>query len=94
MCLETKHLDYLERTNEADFREKRISYETYIRFADLIDRCRCCDLCDNGEHGDILGECRIHLLRLFISMKRDAERRLNEKAAAKASSGSSGSGTD
>ena len=84
MCLGSKHLDYLERTNEADFREKRVSY---------IDRCRCCDLCDNGEHGDILGECRIHLLRLFISMKRDAERRLNEKAAAKASTGSGESGT-
>jgi hypothetical protein len=87
MCLSTKHLDYLERSNENDFREKRISYETYIRFADIIDRCRNCDMCGNGEYGDILGECRLHFLRLFISMKRDAEKLLKEKQAAGGSGG-------
>jgi hypothetical protein len=82
MCLSRKHLDYLERSNESDFHQKRISYETYIRFADIVDRCRECDLCGNGEHGDILGECRLHFLRLFISMKRDAEQHIRKRRAA------------
>lgn len=73
MCLARKHVDYLGRTNEADFREGKISYETYIRFVDITERCAGCELCDNGAQGDVHSECRIHFLRLFISMKRDAE---------------------
>jgi hypothetical protein len=81
MCLSLKYVDYLERSNEADFRQKRISYETYIRFADIVERCRECDLCENGQYGDISGECRVHFLRLFISMKRDAEEAIKAKRA-------------
>jgi len=87
MCLSKKHVEYLERTNESDFQQGKISYETYIRFTDIVERCRDCDLCGNNEYGDILGECRLHFLRVFASMKRDmekiaAERRVSEAAAA------------
>lgn len=81
MCLDRKHVDYLQRTNETDFREGKISYETYVRFVDITERCAQCDLCGNGLQGDILSECRVHLLRLFISMKRDAESWLRKREA-------------
>jgi hypothetical protein len=71
MCLSRKVIDYLERSNERDFRAGRASYETYVRFGDIVDRCRSCDRFDNGRHGEMLGECRMHVLRLFVSMKRD-----------------------
>lgn len=82
MCLSRKYVDYLERSNEADFEQGRISYETYVRFTDIVDRCRDCELCENGQYGDILGECRLHFLRVFVSMKRDTERILAEKRKA------------
>lgn len=81
MCLARKHVDFLGRTNEIDFQQRKISYETYIRFCDVLERCRGCDLCDNGEQGDILGDCRVHVLRMFISMKRDSERLYAERRA-------------
>ena len=82
MCLSKKHVEYLERTNEADFQQGRISYETYVRFSDIVERCRECELCGNNEYGDILSECRLHFLRVFVSMKRDTEKHLAEKRAA------------
>lgn len=82
MCLSRKYVDYLERSNEADFEQGRISYETYVRFTDIVDRCRECELCENGQYGDILGECRLHFLRVFVSMKRDTERILADKRKA------------
>lgn len=87
MCLSLKHVEYLERTNETDFQSGKISYETYVRFADIVDRCRECELCGNAEYGDIQSECRLHFLRVFVSMKRDteklfAERRQGAQAAA------------
>lgn len=81
MCMSRKHVDYLDVANEQHYREERVGYETYIRFADLSMRCRSCDLCDNGKHGDILEECRVGFLRFFVSMKRDAEKRLKLKQA-------------
>jgi len=85
MCMAKRHIDYLERTNESDYQQAKISYETYIRFADIVGRCHECDLCGNGQYGDILSECRLHFMRLFASMKRDLERinaqkRVNELA--------------
>jgi len=81
MCLSKKHVEYLERSNEVDFQQGKISYETYVRFTDIVDRCRECELCGNGEYGDIMGECRLHFLRVFVSMKRDTERIFAEKKA-------------
>ncbi|MGC4115306.1 MAG: hypothetical protein QM765_12015 [Myxococcales bacterium] len=87
MCMSKKHVEYLERTNESDYQAAKISYETYIRFVDIVSRCHECDLCGNGKFGDILSECRLHFVRVFASMKRDmekvaAERRANELVAA------------
>lgn len=89
MCMSKKHVEYLERTNESDYQGGKISYETYIRFVDIVARCHECDLCGNGKFGDILSECRLHFVRVFASMKRDmekaaAERRVNEALAAEA----------
>ena len=85
MCLARKHVDFLEITNEQDFRSGRVSYETYLRFGDIAMRCRQCERCDNGEHADILPECRVHFLRFFISMKKDGEKwRIAQQRAAKA----------
>jgi len=89
MCMTKKHIEYLERTNESDYQQGKISYETYVRFVDIVGRCHECDLCDNGKFGDILSECRLHFVRVFASMKRDmerlaAERRASEAAAAEA----------
>ncbi len=72
MCLAKRHVDYLEQSNEREFRDGKSSYETYVRFTDIVDRCRGCSLMDNGMHGDITGECRLQFLRVFVSMKRDA----------------------
>jgi len=82
MCLSRKHVDYLERSNETEFQQGKISYETYVRFTDIVDRCRECELCGNGEYGDIMGECRLHFLRVFVSMKRDTEKLFAQKRAA------------
>lgn len=79
MCMSRKHVEYLERTNESDYQQGKISYETYIRFTDIVDRCRECDLCDNDKFGDILSECRVHFLRVFVSMKRDMEKAMLDK---------------
>ncbi len=81
MCLSRKHAEYLERSNETEFQQGKISYETYVRFADIVERCRGCELLDNGQYGDIQGECRLHFLRVFISMKRDAEKLYKDKQA-------------
>jgi hypothetical protein len=75
-------VEYLEKSNEVDFQQGKISYETYVRFTDIVDRCRECELCDNGQYGDIMGECRLHFLRVFVSMKRDTERLMAERAKA------------
>jgi hypothetical protein len=87
MCLSKKHVEYLERTNESDFQQGKISYETYVRFSDIVERCRECELCGNNEYGDIQSECRLHFLRVFVSMKRDTEKHLAAKRAAKAANG-------
>lgn len=79
MCMSKKHIEYLERTNESDYQQGRISYETYIRFIDIVERCHECDLCGNGKYGDILSECRLHFVRVFASMKRDMEKIAAEK---------------
>ncbi|HEY3447089.1 MAG TPA: hypothetical protein VGK67_12025 [Myxococcales bacterium] len=84
-----KHVEYLERTNESDYQSAKISYETYIRFVDIVSRCHECDQCGNGKFGDILSECRLHFVRVFASMKRDmekaaAEKRMSEAMAAEA----------
>ncbi len=73
MCLTKRHVTYLEESNEREFRAGKISYETYVRFCDIVDRCQGCELMNNGMHGDIMGECRLHFLRVFVSMKRDGE---------------------
>jgi len=73
MCLKRKHVEYLGRTNEEEYRQRKISYETYVRLCDIVERCELCDLFDNGVYGDIHSECRIHIVRLFVSMTRDAE---------------------
>ena len=75
MCVSRRHLAYLEGKNEDHFREKLISYETYVRFADQSRRCWECPLMDNGLQGDMLDECRLRMLRYFVAAKRDdAER--------------------
>ena len=89
MCMSKKHVEYLERTNESDYQQGRISYETYVRFIDIVERCHDCDLCNNAKFGDILSECRLHFVRVFASMKRDmekiaAEKRVHEAMAADA----------
>jgi hypothetical protein len=75
MCISRTHLDYLEERNETDFREKRIGYETYVRFADQSRRCWECPLMDNGLQGDMLEECRLRMLRYFVAAKRDDAQR-------------------
>jgi hypothetical protein len=80
MCLSRKVVDYLERSNERDFNGGRASYETYVRFCDIVDRCHACERFDNGAYGDMLGECRLHVLRVFVSMKRDVEQVLLQRA--------------
>ncbi len=80
MCLSRKVVDYLDRSNERDFSGGRASYETYVRFCDIVDRCRACARFDNGAYGDMLGECRLHVLRVFVSMKRDVEQVLLQRA--------------
>ncbi len=83
MCLSRKVVDYLEQSNERDFRAGRASYETYVRFNDIIDRCRGCELFDNGKHGEMVGECRMHVLRVFVSMKRDVAQLFLERGLAR-----------
>lgn len=82
MCMSLRHVDFLDTSNEDDYRFGRISYETYIRMADITARCRQCDRMDNGEQGDMLDECRTTNLRLMGSLNRDAEARIREKRAA------------
>jgi hypothetical protein len=76
MCIARKHLDFLDERNERDYKAGDIGYETYVRFADHVHQCRQCDLLDNGRQGDIYDECRVRILRYFISAKRDDMRRL------------------
>ncbi len=83
MCISRRHVDFLDASNEDDYRLGRVSYETYIRMSDIASRCRQCDRMDNGQQGDILEECRVHYLRLFVSMKRDAEQHIREKYPAR-----------
>ncbi|MFN7133190.1 MAG: hypothetical protein ACK4N5_14015 [Myxococcales bacterium] len=82
MCLARKHVDYLDFTNEEEYRSGKISYETYIRMSDIAMRCRQCERMDNGQQGDVLDECRVHFLRLFVSMKHDAESAIRARRAA------------
>ncbi|MFW5878388.1 MAG: hypothetical protein ACOCVR_01085 [Myxococcota bacterium] len=75
MCVSRRHLALLEAQNEEHFRKGLIGYETYVRFADQSRRCWECSLMDNGRQGDMLDECRLRMLRYFVSAKRDdAER--------------------
>lgn len=83
MCISRKHIDFLDASNEDDYRAGKVSYETYIRMSDIASRCRQCDRLDNGRQGDILDECRVHYLRLFVSMKRDAEQHIRAKYPAR-----------
>ncbi len=76
MCLSREHLAFLEARNEEDYEQGRIGYETHVRFADQSSRCAGCDLLDNGRQGDMLEECRLRILRFFISGRQDDERRL------------------
>lgn len=73
MCLARRHLEFLEAANERDFRARKISDDTYLRFGDIATACRNCDRLDNRRHGDILPACRTRILRLFVSMTRDEE---------------------
>ncbi len=73
MCISSKYIFILSRLNQRDFAEGRASRETYDRFTALFERCRSCQRCNNGVHGDALPDCRQAFLRLFISMKNDAE---------------------
>lgn len=73
MCISSKYIFILSRLNQRDFAEGRASRETYDRFTALFERCRSCQRCSNGVHGDALPDCRQAFLRLFISMKNDAE---------------------
>ena len=82
MCISRRYVDYLERSNEFEFQEKQISYETYVRFAHVLERCSKCELCGNGQYGDIMIECRLHVVRLFDSMKRDQRKVVNKKPPA------------
>lgn len=79
MCLSARHLDILRRLNEQDFARGRASQETHGRFIDLFERCASCPHFDNGAFGDVPSDCRQAFLRLFISMKRDAENYLLSK---------------
>jgi hypothetical protein len=84
MCLSRKVVAFLERSNERDFDGGRASYETYARFCDIVGRCRSCRLFDNGVYGDMYGECRLHVLRVFVSMKRDVAQLYLQRAEAAA----------
>ena len=78
MCLSSKYIFILSRLNQRDFAEGRASRETYDRFTALFELCRKCPRFSNGVHGDALPDCRQAFLRLFISMKNDAERYLTQ----------------
>lgn len=87
MCLSARHLDILRRLNDQDFARGRASQETHGRFTDLFERCARCPHFDNGAFGDVPSDCRQAFLRLFISMKRDAENYLiGKRLEAQASS--------
>lgn len=79
MCLSARHLDILRTLNEQDLAARRASPETYDRFREIFERCARCPHFDNGAFGDVRSECRQAFLRLFISMKRDAESYLIRK---------------
>ncbi|MDR0966844.1 MAG: sulfurtransferase TusA family protein [Myxococcales bacterium] len=79
MCLSAKHLDILRNHNERDFASQRASLETHRRFLDLFEACEACPNFDDGVFGDIHSDCRQAILRLFVSMKDDAERYLLRK---------------
>lgn len=76
VCISRSHLAFLERSNEEDYAAGRIGYETWVRFSDHAERCWECPLLENGVHGDMFEECRVRLLRFFISAKRDDAERL------------------
>ena len=76
MCLSSKYIYVLNRLNQRDFAEGRASRETYDRFTLLFEQCQSCPLFNNKTYGDALPDCRQAFLRLFISMKNDAERYL------------------
>ncbi len=91
MCLSARHLDILRRLNGEDFARGHASQETRDRFVELFERCAACPRFDNGAFGDVPSDCRQAFLRLFISMKRDAEnyllRQRFEAQARRASAG-------
>ena len=76
VCISRSHLTFLGRSNEEDYAAQRIGYETWVRFTDQAERCRECPLLENGAQGDMFEECRVRLLRFFISAKRDDAERL------------------
>ena len=81
MCLSQKHVEFLLRTNEVDLHKGTISFESYAKLLSVVERCADCDRCDNGQFGDILPECRVHFLRIFMSMKRHTEQLLAQRRA-------------
>lgn len=91
MCLSARHLAILRRLNDEDFDRGHASQETRDRFVELFERCAACPRFDNGAFGDVPSDCRQAFLRLFISMKRDAEnyllRQRFEAQARRASAG-------
>jgi hypothetical protein len=76
MCISRKHLDFMSGINDGHYKAGRIGYETYIRFAEHAGICQKCELLDNGTQGDIFNECRVRVLRYFVSAKRDDAARL------------------
>lgn len=76
MCISRKHLEFLVERNERDHDAELIGYETHLRFEDQSERCLECPLFDNGKQKDMYEECRVRILRFFISGRRDDEKRL------------------
>ena len=76
MCISDEYIQILSELNERDFRSGRASLETYTMFQALFERCHACERRGNGAYGDVLFDCREDFLRLFLSMKADAERYL------------------
>lgn len=79
MCLSARHLEILRKLNERDYITRRASLETHGRFVELFERCSKCPNFDSGAFGDVEMECRQSFLRIFVSMKRDAESYLIRK---------------
>jgi hypothetical protein len=76
MCISRKHLAFLEAQNERDYMDEKITSETHLLFNEHRGHCQGCDRLDNGVQGDLYDECRLRILRYFVSAKRDDTERL------------------